>query len=318
MEFILTPEAAQSLNSTGLRELSFRVKSADRPKFHSEIQTLNQYNRPRLIPTKITYGSINFNFYDTPTAVAIIFLNGVLNAQFKDFGGKNDSSWGWDVLNADSTSNWGVKLKETSTNYPIEEISVFSFYGNKYDQFTLMNPRIESADLSQGDHGNSEMNEISITVKPEGVLFKAIGQQITSSISSKFGIPYANGTTGNFPISGAIPSGGQVPSGGNSFLNALTQNLVPTIATSAIIPAFSAINAGLNGNSMLGISSTNQPGLSSAISGTPSYSPLNNLWNAVSGSSNNFVSSTPISDNNQPISWNGATADLGTGTGKIY
>ena len=41
-----------------------RIKSVDAPKFEIETETLNQYNKPRIIPTKITYQPITITFHD--------------------------------------------------------------------------------------------------------------------------------------------------------------------------------------------------------------------------------------------------------------
>ena len=48
-----------------LKDLSTIVQSCDLPSFAFNTQTLNQYNRKRIIQTKVEWNPINIKFYDT-------------------------------------------------------------------------------------------------------------------------------------------------------------------------------------------------------------------------------------------------------------
>ena len=47
-----------------LVEHGMLVKSVDLPKFSVQAKTFNEYNRPNVVQTKITYNDINITFHD--------------------------------------------------------------------------------------------------------------------------------------------------------------------------------------------------------------------------------------------------------------
>jgi len=52
-------------SSDDIMNLSLTVKTIDLPKFQIETDTLNQYNRKRIIQKKLNYDPINVTFHDT-------------------------------------------------------------------------------------------------------------------------------------------------------------------------------------------------------------------------------------------------------------
>lgn len=64
---------------TLFKDLSLVVQSVDLPSFQFDVQTLNQYNRKRIVQSKVNWNPINISFYDT---VDNKFQN-VLNEYFK-------------------------------------------------------------------------------------------------------------------------------------------------------------------------------------------------------------------------------------------
>lgn len=64
--FTLNTAFSTYLKNAGLdlNSLSCIVKSVDLPKFNIDYDTLNQYNRKRLVQTKINYQPINITFHD--------------------------------------------------------------------------------------------------------------------------------------------------------------------------------------------------------------------------------------------------------------
>jgi len=52
------------LSGSGQRNLSYVVKTVDLPKFNIQNETLNQYNRKRVVQTKINYDPVSITFHD--------------------------------------------------------------------------------------------------------------------------------------------------------------------------------------------------------------------------------------------------------------
>lgn len=51
-------------NQDSIKELSLLVKSVDLPRFRVDTETLNQYNRKRIVQTRINYDPVNIVFHD--------------------------------------------------------------------------------------------------------------------------------------------------------------------------------------------------------------------------------------------------------------
>ena len=62
--FTFNPAIKQLTNVMGTTNLSYVVKTVDLPKFNIQNETLNQYNRKRVIQTKINYDPVTITFHD--------------------------------------------------------------------------------------------------------------------------------------------------------------------------------------------------------------------------------------------------------------
>ena len=65
VEFYTTRNTGNKPWRDMLKGLSDIVQSCDLPSFAFDTQTLNQYNRKRIIQTKVNWNPINIRFYDT-------------------------------------------------------------------------------------------------------------------------------------------------------------------------------------------------------------------------------------------------------------
>jgi hypothetical protein len=59
------PYLRGSLGNDDIMNLSLAVKTVDLPKYNIDTETLNQYNRKRIIQKKINYEPVNLSFHDT-------------------------------------------------------------------------------------------------------------------------------------------------------------------------------------------------------------------------------------------------------------
>ena len=64
--FNINPDAIidQQWRNTGAMDVGLLVKKVDLPKFTIATETLNQYNRKTVVPTKLTYTPVGVEFHD--------------------------------------------------------------------------------------------------------------------------------------------------------------------------------------------------------------------------------------------------------------
>ena len=58
------PQLAASMGVDDISNISLLVKTVDLPKFSIDTETLNQYNRKRVVQTKINYDPVSITFHD--------------------------------------------------------------------------------------------------------------------------------------------------------------------------------------------------------------------------------------------------------------
>jgi len=155
-----------------VENLSFVVKSIDKPKYSMDVQTLNQYNKKRLIYQQIEYQATTLHFYDTYKSDAAIFLKEYLNYYFADFSKTSVSDWNDDIIKPEFNNGdkgWGFTPKDDQ--YFINSIEVFQIYGKRtYDKYTYVHPKIQSLDFDTNDFSVNDISEITMGFMSEGVI----------------------------------------------------------------------------------------------------------------------------------------------------
>ena len=76
-----------------------------------------------------------------------------------------------------------------NTDYFFDEIKIYEFYGNNFTMYSLMNPKIESVNFDSTDSTSSDGEDVTITVNPEGVLFRFIDAPIDYSLLAQSILP---------------------------------------------------------------------------------------------------------------------------------
>lgn len=201
------------------------VKTVELPKYSIDTLTLNQYNRKRLVQTKIKYNPITIQFHDdNGNLVSDMWYNyytyyfrdankPVLNQAGRATGGtsNNLSNTGSNynlrnIYNPDITGDddWGY-IGEASqqsgtvgnTNAGIlkvpffKNIQIFGFNQHNFIQYTLINPIITAFNHDTYDYsqGNGTMSN-SMTIDYETVKYAegAIDGRDPSNIATGFGL----------------------------------------------------------------------------------------------------------------------------------
>jgi hypothetical protein len=269
--------------------LGYLVKHVDRPKLQYTTQTLDQYNRKRVAYTKVDYPAVGITLHDTVDGAAAKMIDDYNRFHFGDFSNMlpNDNSdthnalWANNSIDGNDMTYWGYRLKNplnelyssgpTNRNFPtndyfFDEINIYEFYGQKFTMYSLMNPKIESVNFDATDSASADAQEISITVNPEGVLFRYIDAPLEYSTLAPLILPGPGFSTRNFPIADMDFNDfvqGLVGQVGGGLLNNLTDGLYGTFGTSLMG------NLGYLGSTAATIASTGALGSAAASLASP-------------------------------------------------
>ena len=80
-----------------LSQTGFFVKNVDRIQTNYSLQELNQYNKKRVIQTKINYEPISFTMYDVADELGLKLIEAYNRFYFGDFQQKDNNSWNYDI-----------------------------------------------------------------------------------------------------------------------------------------------------------------------------------------------------------------------------
>ena len=89
-------------------ELTYKVRTIDAPRFEIDTETLNQYNKSRILPMKINYQPINIIFWDDRSNLIKDFWDKNYKFYFKDSSGKSDLNYVQTVSDKIVDSKLGV------------------------------------------------------------------------------------------------------------------------------------------------------------------------------------------------------------------
>lgn len=188
----------------GLRDFSsytqgfaFQISKVDRPKFNLDVKTLNQYNRKRLVYTGIEYDNITITFHDTVDDRVLRVWRDYYQWFFGDGRSKGQGTtvpqaWNGPVITKDMPLNngWGFCPPNTDpykTNF-FDTLDVYTFYGKKYTQMRMYNPKIVNIEFEQMDTESSALATATMTIRHEGVEFVNIAQLLDSEHISMFNL----------------------------------------------------------------------------------------------------------------------------------
>jgi hypothetical protein len=217
--------ALRNLFSNGaITSVSVLVKTAQLPSYTFDVDTLNQYNRKRLVQTKINYDPVNITFHDDTSDLIRTMWYNYYSYYYADptqgynnipnqsgssgMSATNSNGFGYnsnDIYNsARSVSDWGYigetyynssenTVSTTGSKPPFfRDITIYGLANKQFAQYTLINPMItnwkhDTYDYSQG---NGTVQH-SMDIKYETVKYYsgAIGGQTPSTVVTGFASP---------------------------------------------------------------------------------------------------------------------------------
>jgi hypothetical protein len=184
VRIIVNPRYSQYPDSRR-HDIGVLCKSVGLPKFTIDTKTLNAYNRPNIVQTKIKYEPVTFKFHDDNDDTIREFWYDYYSFYYRDsdydemtyanahkYRNRTATLWGLTNRNREMDMRFPQSDGADNTNY-IKSISIFSFHQKRFSETVLINPTITQ--FQHGDHqmsGNDGIMENSMTVAYETVKYR--------------------------------------------------------------------------------------------------------------------------------------------------
>jgi len=158
-----------------ITESGLLVKTADLPKFQFTSETLNQYNRKKIVYTNINYQPVNLTLHDD--------ANGIVNALWALYYGYYiadrhlpTSAYANNHYRNTGTAvdNFRYGLDNNISAPFLNSVSIYTMGRRRFVGYTLINPRITTWDHGNMAHAEATtMAESSMTLEYEAVVYSA-------------------------------------------------------------------------------------------------------------------------------------------------
>lgn len=181
--FDLNPQVSSINDIRRQFEHGMLVKSIDLPKFTIENKTLNNYNRPNLIQTKLRHEGININFHDDQSNVIRNLWFDYYNYYYRDAdlsysdssGSINPAYYAKKIYDSDAlglNAKFGYTPRSPASNVRyINAIRIYSLHKKQFSEYTIINPIITS--FGHGSHATNSNSglEHAMSIQYETVLY---------------------------------------------------------------------------------------------------------------------------------------------------
>ena len=178
----VNPAVSRIQDPNSLKEHGMLVKSADLPKFTVDNKTLNNYNRPNIVQTKIKYDPLNITFHDDQSNKIRTLWYDYYNYYYRDTdtgfagssGAPNPSYYAESkyVPAQPVSKNFGYSPRSfANSNQYINNIQIYSLHKKRFSLYVLINPMITS--FSHGTHATNANGSLenTMTIAYESVLY---------------------------------------------------------------------------------------------------------------------------------------------------
>jgi hypothetical protein len=217
--FNLSPTAAAIVKDETKREISMLVKSVELPTYTFDTTQMNQYNRVRNIQSKLNFNPINIRIHDDMADISRNMWYAYMDYYYTDQAYENFATYRYkDTYGPRVARMFGY---ERANHEPFfDDIRIYSIYGKKFTEYTLINPLLTNYNHDSHDHSQSDVLENIMQVEYELVKY-ATG--FIGGVGSPTGFgdlhydkkasplsPEGGGTTSLFGVGGLFDATGQM------------------------------------------------------------------------------------------------------------
>lgn len=155
-------------------ELTYIAKTVDLPGWDIQQQTLNQYNKKRVVNTSIVLKPVSINFLDTIDGKFRTFIQEYMNGFSTNFSQEGAAAIELSDQLSDSegfNSSFGITAVTGIDDNFLKKIIINQEHGGEVWSILLVNPKITSVSHDQLDYSQSTgFVTWTITVQPEAVV----------------------------------------------------------------------------------------------------------------------------------------------------
>jgi hypothetical protein len=313
----MIPASASWPSIAADKNFGLAVKTVQLPKYSFDLHTLNQYNRKRIVQTKIKYDPISITFHDDNADLIRKLWHTYYTYYYKDAATPDMNpgiTSGRDIYDPVTTTghDWGYIGEGSSVAASsavgamkpafFKTINVYGFNQHNFSLYTYVNPIIESFGHDTYSYSESGTMEHNMTLQYETVKYYsgAINGRSPGEIVKQFGdVAHYDNTLSPISRPGSNasiigPNGLLSTAGG--IINDLTPDENGNInVLGAVLAGGRLANTFKNPKSIIAAAKADALGLAKdTLSGTPNRNTLFNFPAAASSvvtSTNNALSS---------------------------
>ena len=174
------------------------VKSADLPRFRIDSKTLNNYNRPSIVQTKIRYEDVNITFHDDSANIIRKLWFDYYNFYYRDMDNNYGDATGRlnEVYMAPNKQVLGQRALFNKFGYSprnggpknqyINAIRIYSLHQKRFSEYTLLNPIITGYRHGTHQNGQDGTLENTMTISYETVLYAGGSTRVARGFADLF------------------------------------------------------------------------------------------------------------------------------------
>ena len=174
------------------------LKNITLPSANINTEVLNQYNKRRIVQTKVNFNPVTMTFHDTVDGKTLRFWEMYYEYYFKEGiattklqrdtpirGGVNvekvTSQFIDDTIKNNFTDNAGYNLERVGNSKQlISSIEIFQVNGGKFNKIIVVNPKITAFNHDTLDYSAmNETTEFNVVLEYENVLYASVNEQLT-------------------------------------------------------------------------------------------------------------------------------------------
>lgn len=262
------------------RGLGLMVKSVDRPRIQFKTETLNQYNRKRVVQTTQDFEPVQFRFYDTVSEIVLSMFTDYYQYYYSNSYMEEGGSSVYDVVTAEGKDigKWGFRppLADQNYGYFFSHITVYQLFSGYVSQFDLINPKIRDFNPDEFEAAGTGISEIQMSFEYENIVFYQT-MPVPDDLIQEMGLDKAQYWNVEMPgyETATYGFGNGNPAGNinDAISNVLTQNLASLITgqgTQSVGGIVSSIAGQFDANRGLAVGNTAFKSLKSLVSGDTS------------------------------------------------
>lgn len=191
VNFRPSPGGIEMMNNADLNTyldngIMFKVKQIDKPKLNLVTSDLNQYNKKRIVYTRVDYSEATMRLYDAVDNTVLRWWIDYFTYYYGDSRKKNPGDYSQNPVDPSfiDGTGWGFRPLIEDTNF-FNKITVYAFYANTYTAFSYINPKITNVNWQQRDYSSNDPEEVDVSFKYELIEYESFGQPIRDY--AKFG-----------------------------------------------------------------------------------------------------------------------------------